>query len=164
MHPILYEILTFCLGVLTDRGTQHKPKQLSGEYKMAIESFAKTFGNKSNAASATAESKPKAQYWLNIGYVANEGTEDEKFISLPTGIPLDTQEHLPTNSSNADFRALRCAQNDLLDQLMDFAKDLEPGAEGIIQLQVQLRRVKAPEADIPAEENKYARTLSFVSK
>ena len=47
---------------------------------------------------------------------------------------------------------------------MDFAKDLEPGAEGIIQLQVQLRRVKAPEADIPADENKYARTLSFVSK
>ena len=140
MHPILYEILTFCLGVLTDRDTQHKPKQLSGEYKMAIESFAKTFGNKSNAAAATAESKPKAQYWLNIGYVANEGTEDEKFISLPTGIPLDTQEHL-----------------------MDFAKDLEPGAEGIIQLQVQLRRVKAPEADIPADENKYARTLSFVS-
>lgn len=163
MHPILYEILTFCLGVLTDRGTQHKPKQLSGEYKMAIESFAKTFG-KTSASNSASESKPKAQFWLNIGYVANEGTEDEKFISLPTGIPLDTQEHLPTNSSNADFRALRCAQNDLLDQLLDFAKDLEPGAEGIIQLQVQLRRVKAPEADIPADENKYARTLSFVSK
>lgn len=130
---------------------------------MAIESFAKTFG-KNSASNSASESKPKAQFWLNIGYVANEGTEDEKFISLPTGIPLDTQEHLPTNSSNADFRALRCAQNDLLEQLLDFAKDLEPGAEGIIQLQVQLRRVKAPEADIPADENKYARTLSFVSK
>lgn len=63
MHPILYEILTFCLGVLTDRGTQHKPKQLSGNYKMAIESFAKTFGNKSNSAAATAESSLK----LSIG-------------------------------------------------------------------------------------------------
>lgn len=163
MHPILYEILNLCLGVLTDRDNQRKPNQLSGEYKMAIESFAKTFG-KTAASNSASESKPKAQFWLNIGYVANEGTEDEKFISLPTGIPLDTQEHLPTNSSNADFRALRCAQNDLLDQLLDFAKDLEPGAEGIIQLQVQLRRVKAPEADIPADENKYARTLSFVSK
>ena len=127
---------------------------------MAIESFAKTFG-KTSASNAASESKPKAQFWLNIGYVANEGTEDEKFISLPTGIPLDTQEHLPTNSSNADFRALRCAQNDLLEQLVAFAEGLEPGEEGVIQLQVQLRRVKEEAAPIAADENKYARKLTF---
>ena len=160
MHPILYEILTFCLGVLTDRGTQHKPNQLSGEYKMAIESFAKTFGKTATNAAST-EARPKAQYWLNIGYVANEGTEDAKFISLPTGIPLDTQEPLPTNSSNEDFRAMRSAQNDLLEQLIEFAQGLEPGAEGIIQLQVQLRRVKAPAEEIKPDENKYARKLTF---
>lgn len=128
---------------------------------MSITKF--TFGANNNTSStATAkEERPKAQFWLNIGYTANEGTEDAKFISLPTGIPLDTQEPLATNSSNADFRAMRCAQNDLLAQLTEFAQSLEPGAEGIIQLQVQLRRVKAAEADIPADENKYARKLSF---
>lgn len=123
---------------------------------MSIQKF--TFGQ-SNAAAKT--DKPKAQFWLNIGYVANEGSEEEKFISLPTGIPLDTQEPLPTNSSNADFRAMRCAQNDLLEQLIEYAQNLEPGEEGIINLQVQLRRVKAEAADIPADENKYARKLTF---
>lgn len=124
-----------------------------------LQNFAKTFG--APKANEAKQDRPKAQFWLNLGYVANPGTEDEKFISLPTGIPLDTQEPLPTNSSNADFRALRCAQNDLLKQLLEFAESLEPGAEGIIQLQVQLRRVKEAEADIPANENKYARELTF---
>lgn len=127
---------------------------------MSIQKF--TFGQSNAAATSTTKTdKPKAQFWLNIGYVANEGSEEEKFISLPTGIPLDTQEPLPTNSSNADFRAMRCAQNDLLEQLIEYAQNLEPGEEGIINLQVQLRRVKAEVADIPADENKYARKLTF---
>lgn len=127
---------------------------------MSIEKF--TFGKTNVASNSAAKAdKPKAQFWLNIGYVANEGTEDAKFISLPTGIPLDTQEPLPTNSSNEDFRAMRSAQNDLLEQLVEFAQGLEPGAEGIIQLQVQLRRVKAPAEDIKPDENKYARKLTF---
>lgn len=127
---------------------------------MSIEKF--TFGKTNTASNSAAKAdKPKSQFWLNIGYVANEGTEDAKFISLPTGIPLDTQEPLPTNSSNEDFRAMRSAQNDLLAQLIEFAEGLEPGAEGIIQLQVQLRRVKAPAEDIKPDENKYARKLTF---
>ena len=127
---------------------------------MSIEKF--TFGKTNVASNSAAKAdKPKAQFWLNVGYVANEGTEDAKFISLPTGIPLDTQEPLPTNSSNEDFRAMRCAQNDLLAQLVEFAGGLEPGAEGVIQLQVQLRRVKAPAEDIKPDENKYARKLTF---
>lgn len=127
---------------------------------MSIQKF--TFGQSNAATTSTAKAdKPKAQFWLNIGYVANEGSDDEKFISLPTGIPLDTQEPLPTNSSNADFRAMRCAQNDLLEQLIAYAQNLEPGEEGIINLQVQLRRVKAQEEAIPSDENKYARKLTF---
>lgn len=161
MHPLIIEILSLFLGLVTDRQTHKSNNHLSGEYKMSIQKF--TFGQ-SNAAASTTETKtakPKAQFWLNIGYVANEGSDEEKFISLPTGIPLDTQEALPTNSSNADFRAMRCAQNDLLEQLIEYAQNLEPGEEGIINLQVQLRRVKAEAADIPADENKYARKLTF---
>lgn len=158
MNPLLIEILSLFLGLVTDGQT--RKSHLSGEYKMAIQKF--TFGQSNAAATSTAKAdKPKAQLWLNIGYVANEGSDDEKFISLPTGIPLDTQEPLPTNSSNADFRAMRCAQNDLLEQLIEYAQNLEPGEEGIINLQVQLRRVKAEAADIPADENKYARKLTF---
>ena len=160
MHPLLIEILSLFLGLVTDGQTHKSNNHLSGEYKMSIQKF--TFGQSNAAATSTAKTdKPKAQFWLNIGYVANEGSDDEKFISLPTGIPLDTQEPLPTNSSNADFRAMRCAQNDLLEQLIEYAQNLEPGEEGIINLQVQLRRVKAQEESIPSDENKYARKLTF---
>lgn len=159
MNPLLIEILSLFLGLVTDGQTHKSNNHLSGEYKMSIQKF--TFGQSNATASTAKADKPKAQFWLNIGYVANEGSDDEKFISLPTGIPLDTQEPLPTNSSNADFRAMRCAQNDLLEQLIEYAQNLEPGEEGIINLQVQLRRVKAEAADIPADENKYARKLTF---
>lgn len=160
MNPLLIEILSLFLGLVTDGQTHKSNNHLSGEYKMSINKF--TFGQSAKSETTTAKAdKPKAQFWLNIGYTANEGTEDEKFISLPTGIPLDTQEALPTNSSNEDFRAMRCAQNDLLEQLTAFAEKLEPGAEGIIQLQVQLRRVKAPAEDIKPDDNKYGRTLTF---
>ncbi|WYA83904.1 RNA polymerase subunit A [Escherichia phage HK2] len=159
MNPLLIEILSLFLGLVTDGQTHKSNNHLSGEYKMSIQKF--TFGQFNAAATTAKTDKPKAQFWLNIGYVANEGSDDEKFISLPTGIPLDTQEPLPTNSSNADFRAMRCAQNDLLEQLIAYAQNLEPGEEGIINLQVQLRRVKAEAADIPADENKYARKLTF---
>lgn len=128
---------------------------------MSIQSFSKTFGASNNNAASNNAERPKAKFWLNVGYTANEGTEDAKFISLPTGIPLDTQEPLSTKSSNEDFRAMRCAQNDLLEQLIEFAESLEPGAEGVIQLQVQLRRVKEETAPIAADENKYARKLTF---
>lgn len=147
------------MGLLTDKLT-HKSNHLSGEYKMSIKTFGQTFGqSKTNEASSG--ERPKAQFWLNIGYTANEGTDEAKFISLPTGIPLDTQEPLSTKSSNDDFRAMRFAQNDLLEQLLAFAKDLEPGAEGILQLQVQLRRVKDDAPAISTDDNKYARKLTF---
>lgn len=128
---------------------------------MSIKEFSKTFGATNNNAASNSADRPKAKFWLNVGYTANEGTEDAKFISLPTGIPLDTQEPLSTKSSNEDFRAMRCAQNDLLEQLVAFAEGLEPGEEGVIQLQVQLRRVKEEAAPIAADENKYARKLTF---
>lgn len=133
---------------------------------MSIQSYDKTFGsNNSNEAGNSKKDLPKAQFWINIGYVVEvegENGTEHKFISLPMGIPLDTQEHLPTNSSNADFRALRSAQNDLLDQLKAEAEKLEPGQEVIIgegALVIQVRRVKAEQAPITASENKFARKL-----
>lgn len=136
---------------------------------MSIQSFDKTFGTiaGNNNAAASKKDLPKAQFWINIGYVVEvqgENGVESKFISLPMGIPLDTQEHLPTNSSNEMFRALRAAQNDLLDQLKDVAATLQPGEEKIIgegQLVIQLRRVKAEAAPIAAAANPLVRKLTF---
>jgi hypothetical protein len=136
---------------------------------MAID-FTKTFGTnntstKSSAPAANSHSdKPKAAFWLNVGY--DSGVTDEegesRFVSLPVGIPLDTQDKLPTNSRNKDFAAFQAARNDLLDQLMELAHSMEPGEERILNLQLQLRRVNdvAPEASL--SDNKFARKLSLV--
>lgn len=123
----------------------------------------KAFGSKDKAPAQ--DDRPKAEFWLNLGYNSDhivEETGKPLFISLPQGIPLDTQEHLPTNMSNQQFAAMRSAQNDLLDQLTAHAQTLQPGEDCTIQLTVQLRRVKAPAEPINPENNPLIKKLSFV--
>ena len=118
------------------------------------------FGKKN---SKPTEQREKASFWLNIGYssgVTDENGED-RFVSLPLGIPLDTQEHLPTNSKNAEFAQFQSARNDLLDQLMEAAKSLAPGEARVVKLEVQLRRVNEEAAAIPPGQNIFARKLSI---
>lgn len=146
---------------------------------MSIENTARSFdaifGNKNTAAAPAAASgaaRAKAQFWLNIGYqsdVMDPETKRPKFISLPLGIPLDTQEALPTNSRNMEFAQMQAARNDLLEQLNEAAKSLKPGEEYIIcmdqktGLAVQLRRVNDDVASITCEEgNPFARKLFAV--
>lgn len=129
--------------------------------------FQKTFGAGSQNVSSNSktEDRPKAQYWLNVGY--DSGIEDDdgksRFVSLPTGIPLDTQEKLPTNSRNAEFRAFQSARNKLLEQILSVAKSLAPGEEKILNLSLQLRRVNEEAEDIPADENAFVRKLDLVA-
>lgn len=130
---------------------------------MSIDFSPKKFGS-APQANATTEDRPKAEYWINLGYESDhviEETGKPLFISLPQGIPLDTQEHLPTNMSNAQFAAMRSAQNDLLDQLIQHAGNLQPGEETFINVQVQLRRVKAPAAPINPENNPLVKKIAF---
>ncbi|MNF46488.1 hypothetical protein D3C85_493390 [compost metagenome] len=126
--------------------------------------FAPTkFGSSTNNA-APSEDRPKAEFWINLGYESdhtNEETGKPLFISLPQGIPLDTQEHLPTNMSNAQFAAMRSAQNDLLDQLTAHAQHLQPGEDCFVNVTVQIRRVKAPSAPINPENNPLIKKLAF---
>jgi hypothetical protein len=63
--------------------------------------------------------------------------------------------------SNAQFAAMRSAQNDLLDQLIAHAGNLQPGDETFINLTVQLRRVKAPAAPINPENNPLVKKIAF---
>jgi len=128
---------------------------------MSIDFTPKTFGKTETAAPAA--DRPKAEYWLNLGY-ASDVKDDEGnnlFISLPQGIPLDTQDHLKTNSRNTDFAQFQAARNDLLDQLIAHAQNLQPGESSVINLQVQLRRVNEEAAPIDPANNSFTKKLSF---
>uniref|UniRef100_A0AAU6VZP0 RNAP1 subunit A n=1 Tax=Pseudomonas phage Arace01 TaxID=3138526 RepID=A0AAU6VZP0_9VIRU len=116
------------------------------------------------ATTGTRADQPKAQLWLNIGYpvtVKVDGADEERFVSLPLGIPLDTQEHLATNSRNELFAQFQGARNDLLDQIMDAAKALAPGEDRILNLSIQLRRVNEDAAPVSAENNAFVRKLDL---
>lgn len=115
-------------------------------------------GNLTTAAQATEERK-KADFWLNIGYqveTEKDGETVQRFISLPTGIPLDTQEHLPIRGNNQDFKNMRSAQNELLDMLKEAAAAMQPGEAQIVNLQIELRRVNGEQAATPSESNPFS--------
>lgn len=146
---------------------------------MAVD-FTRTFGagSQSNQAGSSNDRSqaPKAKIWLNIGYVAENiptadgnGVED-RFVSLPVGIPLDTMEKLPTNSRNQAYAQFQAARNDLYDQIMAAASQLQPGEDIVIGSQVatgglciQVRRVNDERAEAPAvdDSNPFARQLVF---
>lgn len=125
----------------------------------------KKTGNVSNIKPAAAADRPKAQLWLNLGYTIDVNTNEgvvQEFVALPQGIPLDTMELLPANSQNDAFRARQMAQNDLITKIIEKkGAALEPGESTIINLQVQLRRVKADAAEIPADANPYIAELDL---
>ena len=133
---------------------------------MAIE-FNKTFGSKTAPATKKDE-RPKSQFWLNIGYETDvvDDNGENRFVSLATGIPLDNMERLQTNSRNREFAAFQAARNDLYDQIMDVAKSLEAGESKVIAtadngLAIQIRRINEESVEIPADQNKFGRRLSF---
>lgn len=125
--------------------------------------FNKTFGTNNVAAGKGSKADlPKAKFWLNIGYAVDVDTDqgvEHRFVSLPMGIPLDTQEALPTNSRNQDYAAFSAARNDLHEQIMAVAQGLAAGEERILNLQIQLRRVNDEAPSVSAENNQFARKL-----
>lgn len=127
-----------------------------------VSPFARTFGAAKPVANGD---KPKAQFWLNLGYavtIQGEHGPEDRFVSLASGIPLDGQEVLPTTSRNVAFAQLNAARNDLHDQLMELAAQLAPGEDRIVQLEVQLRRVNEDVAvSVAPEQNQFARKLTL---
>ena len=117
-------------------------------------------GNAAGAAGTAPAAKPKAMLWLNAGYtttVVVDGVQEERFVNLPMGMPVDTMELLPTNSRNQEFAQFRMAQNDLLNQIMELGKSMAPGEAKTINLELQLRRVNEDVAPVPNGENPFAR-------
>lgn len=116
-------------------------------------------GNAAGAAAAPA-ARPKAMLWLNVGYsttVLVDGVEEERFVNLPLGMPVDTMELLPVNSRNQEFAQFRMAQNDLLNQIVEFGKTLAPGEAKTLNLELQLRRVNDDVVPVANGENPFAR-------
>lgn len=109
------------------------------------------FPSAATAGAAPKADRPKAQLWINIGYEVEvettDGAKETRFISTPMGMPVDTQEPVASNSSNKLFAAQQAAKNDLLKQLITAGMDLEPGTSKIVNLQVELRRVQAADAN-----------------
>lgn len=129
---------------------------------MSIDFTPKAFGSKA-ADSTPAAARPKAEFWVNLGYESDVQDDEgnNMFISLPQGIPLDTQESLKTNSSNNKYAAFQSARNDLLDQLIAHAQQLKPGESCNVNLTVQVRRVKEEAAPIDPAANPFTKKLSF---
>lgn len=127
---------------------------------------ARTFGARFNSAATEAPAvaeRPKAQFWLNPGYVSTVKDEDGtyRFVSLSAGIPLDTIDVLPTNSRNVGYAQFQQARNELREDLLADAAKLEPGEEIIFDetpgvLTFQLRRVGG-EVAAPTGHNPFSR-------
>lgn len=121
------------------------------------------------ASNGAADDRPKAELWLNVGYTVQvQGTDEEgkavtedRFVSLPTGIPVDTMEKVSTRSSNKGYAAFQSARNDLLDQIIAKAESLAPGEDAMLNLQLQIRRVNGEQAEISSEENPFVQKLEL---
>lgn len=118
----------------------------------------------SNSDTNTTDTRPKVHVWVNIGYMQDIEGGEPVFVSLPTGIALDTMKPVSTKGSNQEFVDFQVARNDMLQQFHEIAEQLQPGEDTIFQaeggLAIQIRRVQEekPEA-VLTEANRFARTL-----
>lgn len=99
---------------------------------------------------ANGQPLPESKLWLNFGY-----TKNDKFISLPLGLAVDTMEPMVARGHNVEFNKQVAAQNGLLKAIQDAGFKLEPGETQTIVLEVQLRRVNE-KMEIADEDNEFA--------
>lgn len=124
-------------------------------------------GQQTTVAKPAAADKPKATLWLNIGYhvpvvtTAADGTQvqENRFVSLPVGIPVDTMQMLPETSQNQGFAAFQAARNELLKLVIAAGAGLGDGEDRPIALELQLRKVSAPTAPITSDVNPFIKPL-----
>lgn len=112
-----------------------------------LENTAKATNNQAagNGNRSTARSdQPKAQIWANIGYSVKEGgpNGEDVFVSLPLGLAIDTMQTVDESVNTESFAMLRQGQNALLRQIQEASAQLGAGETRILNLQVELRRVK----------------------
>ena len=111
------------------------------------------------AASSVKEDRVPAKFWLNVGYevevTSSDGTTETRFVSLPMGIALDTQQHKKPGKITSETGQLISAGNNLLDDLIKGAQGIPGGATQIVNLQVQIRHVAEPTV-LASSENPFS--------
>lgn len=128
-----------------------------------------TFGSRFNnnpgnlASGASQSERPKAKFWMNIGYCTND--PKYPFVSLSNGIPLDPSD-LHEIRGSAEYANFLSAQNQLLKDVMAQAETLEPGQDMIFEsadmpLAIQLRHVRDQQTEVAPDQNPLARRNLF---
>jgi hypothetical protein len=113
-----------------------------------------------------ADDRPKAQLWLNIGlptdYKAADGSDKYSFLSLATGIALDTMAPIEIKGRNKEYNDFAAAQNRLREMLLEHLKDLKPGESVEVDLKIMARRVDdAPVPNSDPNTNQFLAALKF---
>ena len=103
-------------------------------------------GNGNGSNGTKEDDRKKSEFWINIGknvqYPLENGETETRLASLALGIPLDSVQEIPENSSNEQYAAFSALRNDLLIQLRELAETLEPGQAISLKMDVELRRKK----------------------
>ena len=112
-----------------------------------------------NFAAPQQPAERQSQYWINVGYPVESGTNLD-FVSLGLGIPLDSIKELPLKGNSPEFLQFTAARNELREKILAKAKELKPGEATIIGggetgLQIQLRHVSG-EKTAPKGSNPFS--------
>lgn len=102
------------------------------------------------AANSSAQDRPAAQTWMNIGYQVGD-----QFVNLPMGLAIDTMEPLAIRGQNEEYLQLLTARNELLKEIQELGDKLAPGEFATLPLQIQIRRVN-DKVVIDSETNPYS--------
>ena len=102
----------------------------------------------------------KSEFYLKFGqYQHNKETDELDFVSIPQPLYLDTMAKNQIRGEGA-FQELLCDGNDLLEDLLNYAKvNLKPGEDEDIELTVKLCRKKSSQ-----EVNHIKKSFSFIKK
>lgn len=118
------------------------------------------------AATPAKEERVASKIWMNVGYVVAGVNGDDQFVSLPYGVAIDTMQPRDVPVKQGAFRALRIAQNTLLEQLQAAGAQLEPGqsvylpyGEGSVLI-IELRRA-GEEEGITEEDGALVKDLGL---
>lgn len=104
--------------------------------------------NNSNTNNGNANTKTdKSEYMILVGQnVLNPETDEYEFVSLPQPLGIDTMKKASVQGEGS-FQELLCKRNDLLEDLLKFAKEsLNPGETKEVELTVKIYRKKASQA------------------
>jgi hypothetical protein len=123
--------------------------------------FQKTFGGASASGNGNGDRSqlPKANLWLNIGYLVAIAVTNE------TGETVETTEPVSTQSRNQGYAQFMAARNNLLTELQQIGAQLKPGEERIVGgtengLCIQVRRVSDPASEPAVDEtNPFVKTV-----